>query len=110
MADRRRSPRTPMAMTCTLARRTGSAIMCETVDVGPGGMCVSSSRPLAPDEVLSFELPAPGAPVSGQARVLRQQSARVYAMRFERLPAEARDELERLAAATPSPPAAPARP
>jgi hypothetical protein len=48
--------------------------------------------------VLSFELPAPGQPLCGQARVLRQQSYRVYAMRFERLPADARDELERLAA------------
>jgi PilZ domain len=97
-ADRRRSPRVPIALTCKLARRTGSVISCETVDLGPGGMCVTSARPLAPDEVLSFELPAPGAAVSGQARVLRQQSARVYAMRFERLPADARDELERLAA------------
>jgi PilZ domain-containing protein len=97
-ADRRRSPRVPIALSCKLARRTGSVISCETVDLGPGGMCVTSARPLAPDEVLSFELPAPGAPVSGEARVLRQQSARVYAMRFERLPANARDELERLAA------------
>ncbi|HEY7076866.1 MAG TPA: PilZ domain-containing protein [Solirubrobacteraceae bacterium] len=97
-ADRRRSARVPIALNCTLARRTGSVITCETVDLGPGGMCVTSTRPLAPDEVLSFELPAPGAPVSGQARVLRQQSARVYAMRFERLPADARGELERLAA------------
>jgi hypothetical protein len=88
----------PIALSCKLARRTGSVISCQTVDLGPGGMCVMSVRPLAPDEVLSFELPAPGAPLSGQARVLRQQSARVYAMRFERLPADARDELARLAA------------
>ena len=88
----------PIALTCTLARRTGSVICCVTVDLGPDGMCVTSARPLAPDEVLSFEVPAPGAPVSGQARVLRQESARVYAMRFECLPADARDELERLAA------------
>jgi hypothetical protein len=97
-ADRRRTARVPIALSCTLARRTGSVIVCETVDLGPGGMCVASARPLAPDEVLSFELPAPGAPLSGEARVLRQQSARVYAMRFERLPADARDELARLAA------------
>ena len=88
----------PIALSCTLSRRTGSVISCETVDLGPGGMCVHSARPLAPDEVLSFELPAPGAPVCGQARVLRQQSARVYAIRFERLAADARGELERLAA------------
>jgi PilZ domain len=96
--ERRRSPRVPIALSCTLERRSGSPIECETVDLGPGGMCVSASRPLAPDEVVRFELPAAGAPVSGEARVLRQQAARVYAMRFERLPAEARDELERLAA------------
>jgi len=86
-----------IALHCTLARRSGSVIAGQTVDLGPGGMCVTTARPLAPDELLSFELPAPRTPVSGQARVLRQQSASVYAMRFERLPADARDELERLA-------------
>jgi c-di-GMP-binding flagellar brake protein YcgR len=94
-ADRRRSPRVPISLSCTLERRSGTPITGETVDLGPGGMCVSTSRPLAPDEVLHFELPAPA--VSGEARVLRQQAARIYAMRFERLPPAARDELERLA-------------
>ena len=28
----------------------------EPVDVGPGGMCITCSRPLAADEVLGFEL------------------------------------------------------
>lgn len=98
-AERRRSPRVPVALACTLARRSGAPIAGETVDLGPGGMCVSTSRPLAPDEVLCFELPAPGTPVRGEARVLRQQAARTYAMRFERLPDRARDELMRLAAA-----------
>jgi hypothetical protein len=86
-----------MTLSCTLARRTGSPITGETVDLGPGGLCGSTSRPLTPDEVLTFELPAPGAQLSGQARVLRQQAAHVYAMRFERLPEAARGELERLA-------------
>jgi c-di-GMP-binding flagellar brake protein YcgR len=95
-ADRRRSARVPISLSCTLERRSGAPISGETVDLGPGGMCVSTSRPLAPDEVLRFELPAPGPALSGEARVLRQQAARVYAMRFERLPAGARDELERL--------------
>jgi PilZ domain len=97
--ERRRSPRVEIALACTLARRSGSLIEGETVDLGPGGMCVSTSRPLAPDEVLRFELPAAVAPVSGEARVLRQQTARTYAMRFERLPETARDELARLASA-----------
>jgi c-di-GMP-binding flagellar brake protein YcgR len=97
--ERRRSPRAEIALACTLARRSGTPIRGETVDLGPGGMCVSTSRPLTPDEVLRFELPAPAAPVTGEARVLRQQTARVYAMRFERLTDSAREELSRLAAA-----------
>jgi hypothetical protein len=97
-ADRRRSPRVPIALSCTLARSRGSVISGETVDIGPGGMCVTTDRPLMPDEVLRFELPAPGARLSGEARVLRQQASRKYAIRFERLPDDARGELERLAA------------
>jgi c-di-GMP-binding flagellar brake protein YcgR len=97
-ADRRRSTRVPISLSCTLARRHGSPIPGETVDLGPGGMRVTTARPLATDEVLQFELPAAGRAVTGEARVLRQQAARVYAMRFERLPAGTREEIERLAA------------
>src|SRR4051812_41064464 len=100
--ERRRSPRVSIALSCTLARRQGSVIAGETVDLGPGGMCVTTDRPLVPDEVLSFEVPAPGAQLTGQARVLRQQAARKYAIRFERLPDDARGELERLAASAAS--------
>jgi PilZ domain len=73
-----------MAMGCTLRRRTGSPIAAQTVDVGPGGMCVRCSRPLATDEVLGFEL-APPPPINGRARVLRQQGHDTYAVRFEML-------------------------
>ena len=48
MEDRRRAPRAPIVLPCTLSRRSGSAINAETVDLGPGGMRVTSARPLAP--------------------------------------------------------------
>ena len=91
----RRSPRVPMQVECTLHRRTGSAIPCRTLDVGPGGMCVCSPRPLAADEELTFELAEP--PIEGRARVLRQQGLDVYAVRFEGLREPSREALERLA-------------
>ena len=69
-AERRREPRTEMAVECTLQRAKGAPIRCETVDVGPGGMAVASDRPLAADEVVAFDLEA----VHGQARVLREQA------------------------------------
>ena len=79
---------------CTLSRRFGAPVQGRTVDVGPGGMRVTTQRPLSTDEVLEFELP-PG--VRGRARVLRQQTYGVYALRFERLTDEARAALARLA-------------
>jgi PilZ domain len=92
--DRRGVSRTELAAPCTLTRRTGSPIACETVDVGEGGMCVCSRRPLAPDEVLAFEL----RDISGRVRVLRQQGHERYALRFEQLGERARAELARLIA------------
>ena len=77
-------------MACTLHRGRGSPIPGRTVDVGPGGMCVATERPLSPDEVLSFEL---GPQISGRARVLRQEGYASYAIRFEALPEPARAEL-----------------
>jgi hypothetical protein len=83
---------------CTLSRRLGSPIEGRTVDVGPGGMRVFTTRPLATDEVLEFELPPPAGPgIRGRARVLRQQTYGVYALRFERLTDEDRVALNRLA-------------
>jgi hypothetical protein len=76
-----------------LRRRTGSPIDARTVNVGPGGMCVSTPRPLALDEVLDFDLPLAGADhVDGRARVLRHEGHGAYALRFEGLlePARAR--------------------
>jgi PilZ domain len=78
----------------------------KTMDLGPGGMRVHTSRPLTVDEVLEFELPE-HARIHGRARVLREQAYRVYALRFEKLGEEARAEIAGLAG-TVSPPA-PAR-
>jgi hypothetical protein len=94
--ERRRTPRVQVALPCTLRRRTGSPIPARTEDLGPGGWCVVRPRPLAPDEVLSFDLGLDGEPhLDGRARVLRQQGLTAYAMRFEAL---SERKLERLRA------------
>ena len=93
MTDKRRSPRVRLEMECTLHRGTGSPIQGRTVDLGPGGMCVATARPLSTDEVLTFELPPR---ISGRARVLRQQGYDSYAVRFESLADPARDALSAL--------------
>jgi len=80
-------------MDCTLHRRVGSPIAGHTVDIGPGGMCVCTKRPLATDELLRFELPHG---IDGRGRVLRQQTLDTYAMRFELMEEAARLELSRL--------------
>jgi hypothetical protein len=86
MAERRASPRVELSVECTLRRRSGSAIRALTRDLGPGGMSVKSTRPLATDEVLQFDLPVPpGEAVGGRARVVREQAYGVYALRFEAL-------------------------
>jgi hypothetical protein len=83
----------------TLARKKGNAIASRSVDVGLGGMCVSVERPLTVDEALSFELVLDdGSRIAGRARVLREQTHRVYALGFERLPPDAMDGLTRLCA------------
>ena len=98
MAERRAAPRVPFAVDCVLRRDKGSPITARTVDVGPGGMSVTCERPLATDEVLHFDLPLSDGGVDGDARVLREQAYHVYALRFEAIPAEARDALARLVA------------
>ena len=97
--DRRSAPRAEIALRCTLHRRTGSPVDARTVEVGSGGMSVSSVRPLTPDEILVFDLPAIGTTlVTGQARVLREQAHHVYALRFERLLEPVRAALYEMAA------------
>ena len=85
MAERRGTPRTELSVACTLRRRTGSAISVRTVNVGPGGMCITTPRPLAIDEVLHFDLLAGAEHVDGRARVVRQERPDRYALRFEGL-------------------------
>ncbi len=92
MDERRRSPRFQVEFGCTLSRRTGKVVEGKTVDVGPGGMCVSTTRPLATDELLEFALPERPR-FTGRARVLREQRYHVYALRFERLSDDARAQL-----------------
>jgi hypothetical protein len=67
-------------------------------------MRLKCNRPLAPDELLEFELPE-RARINGRARVLREQGYRIYALRFEKLGDEARGELSELVAAIPPAPA-----
>jgi PilZ domain len=100
VSERRRLPRAQTAIPCRLRRRTGSAITVETVNVGPGGMCVFTKRPLAIDEVLDFDLPlAEAGSVDGRARVLRQEGHGVYALRFEGLLEPTRERLQAFTAA-----------
>jgi len=99
MPERRGSPRIELSLACTLRRRSGSAIAAQTLDLGPGGMSVTTTRPLATDELLHFDLPLPpGETVDGQARVLREQGYQVYALRFEALHEPARALLAGVAA------------
>ena len=92
------TPRADVALPCVLRRRTGSAIDAQTVNLGAGGMCVATRRPLATDEVLDFDLRLSGADsVDGRARVLRQEGYGAYALRFETLPETARERLQALA-------------
>ena len=80
---RRRQPRTAVVIDCVLTRRKGGPISGRTVDLGPGGMRVSTDRPLGVDEVLHFDLPSQGVHVAGDARVLREHGPNDYALRFE---------------------------
>jgi hypothetical protein len=95
---RRAAPRTRVTRPMMLARDRGGLIPCRTMDLGPGGVRVAADRPLRIDEVLAFDLdlgtPSDGL-VRGEARVLREDGWATYALRFERLGAEAADALTR---------------
>jgi hypothetical protein len=98
MSERRSSPRVSLELDCSLSRRSGSVVSGHTLDVGPGGMRVTTARPLTTDELLDFELPdREGRFLRGRARVLREQTYGVYALRFERLADGARERLDELA-------------
>lgn len=95
-AELRHAPRVDIALACTLRRPVGRPIDARTLNVGAGGMLISSDRPLAVDEPLDFDLASHDVAVSGQARVLRHQQLDVYALRFERLPAAMAGQIEAL--------------
>ncbi len=98
VSDRRRAPRFAAAVPCTLSRTKGSAITARTVDVGPGGLRVHSARPLSTDEVLTVDLdPTADLHICGRARVLRQSGHDTYALRFEGLSDQLREQLQALA-------------
>ena len=84
--ERRRAPRSAVAMECTLTRRIGGPIAATTIDLGSDGMSVATTRPLAVDEQLAFDLPPLPSPLmSGRARVTRDQGGDIYGLRFEAL-------------------------
>jgi hypothetical protein len=95
-SGQRQSPRVSLDCPVTLLRRHGGPIDGHTEDVGPGGARIVVDRPLRIDEELDFDLVLDGVHVDGRARVLRQQSANRYALRFEALD----DETEKLLVAT----------
>jgi hypothetical protein len=101
--ERRHSPRVPLVgVPCTLRRARGSAIRAETIDLGPGGLCVSTSRPLATDEVLRLDLPLDHEHrFDGRVRVLRQERYGVYALRFEQVSKLVLEELQHVVASRP---------
>ena len=102
--ETRRAPRAEIALPCTLRRPIGRPIVAQTVNVGAGGMLVSTARPLTVDEPLTFDLANLDIPVGGHARVLRQQRHDVYALRFEGLSEPLTNRLRELAAqGTPAP-------
>jgi c-di-GMP-binding flagellar brake protein YcgR len=94
--DNRRAPRVDIELPCTLRRMKGSPIAAHTLNLGAGGMLVTSLRPLAIDEQIDFQLADLDQPLSGHARVLRQQGHDSYALRFEQLPEAMADCLRTL--------------
>lgn len=77
----------------TLMRRRGSPVNGHTEDLGPGGARIVVDRPLTVDEELVFDLRIGEEHVDGRARVLRQQGANCYALRFEALDPQATELL-----------------
>lgn len=98
--DRRRRRRTAVDFVLTLSRRHGGPISGHTLDLGLDGTRVATRRPLRVDELLEFELELgeAGPEIHGRARVVRQHSASVYALRFEDVLPEGSEALERFIA------------
>src|SRR3954470_13730987 len=83
-----------MAVTLVRQHGNGNPVESRTRNIGDGGMCVATPRPLAIDELLEFRF-EPG--IEGSVRVLREHLPNVYALRFEEVSDSARAALQRLA-------------
>jgi PilZ domain len=82
--EQRRNERAQLALALILKRHKGGPVSGRTIDLGPGGACVATDRPLRVDELLAFDLTLESdAHVDGHCRVLRQQGLNEYALRFE---------------------------
>lgn len=83
--QRRATPRANLALDLMLLRARGNRVQGRTVDLGAGGMRVTTDRPLTIDEVLEFDIDLADRHMGGRARVLRMQGHDQYALRFEDL-------------------------
>ena len=75
----------PVDFPCTLQRGAGSPIAAATFELRSNGMRLTSTRPLAVDETVAFDLPVRDSHICGLARVVCQERPDVYALRFDRL-------------------------
>ena len=98
MSDTMISP-SAVSLSCRLSRLGGSPIAARTIELRSTGMRVVTDRPLALDEVLSFELSHDAAPVAGRARVIGQDRHDAYTLRFARLPEAMVERLQDIMAA-----------
>lgn len=98
--QRRATPRADLALDLMLLRARGNRVNGRTVDVGAGGMRVTTDRPLTIDEVLEFDLDLAERRLDGRARVLRMQGHNQYALRFEDLDEDDRALLTAVAGRT----------
>lgn len=101
LAERRQTARMRMELEITLSRAKGGPVSAKTIDIGPGGLRISSRRPLRVDECLEVSLPLAdggGGPVSATIRVMREEPLHVYGVRFEHLAASIAERLARLSA------------
>lgn len=96
---RRAAPRAEVSLGVMLSRAgTGADVEGRTYDLGPGGMRVSTRRPLRVDEQLAFAVDLDdGTRVTGRAHVVREHACEVYGLRFDRVAPGDGERLEALA-------------
>jgi PilZ domain len=96
--EHRATPRAEVQLPVTLARPNGRPVEARTKNVGVGGMCVITPRPLAVGEELRFELALDGeGTLAGLAHVCREHPpGSMYAVRFDDVDSRAAEVLARL--------------